>query len=147
PGSTSSGAGAPPTGCRRLTARPEPGPSTTRCASRRAPVLQSPLIARPSRGLDMRRLGTLLRKIVGRYYRISCAWLGRELGQDGGGGGDGVDAEDAGDLHHLEDLLRRGAVPDRVLDVQLQPLDVQVSGRGVERDVDELLDLGLEGAV
>jgi hypothetical protein len=58
-----------------------------------------------------------------------------------------VDAEHAGDLHHLEDLLQCRAVPDRVLDVQLEPLDVQVGRRSVERYVDELLDLGLERAV
>src|SRR3954454_13745753 len=96
---------------------------------------------------DMHRLGRLLRKIVGRYYRISFAGPGGELGEDGGRGGDGVDAQHAGDLHDLEDRLRRGAVPDRVLDVQLEPLDVQVGRRGVERDVDELLYLRLEGAV
>jgi hypothetical protein len=50
-------------------------------------------------------------------------------------------AEHAGDLHHLEDLLSRGAVPERILDVQLEPLLVQVRGRGVDREVNELLDL------
>ena len=58
-----------------------------------------------------------------------------------------MDAEHAGDLHYLEYLLCCRTVTDRVLDVQLEPLDVQVRRRGVERDVDELLDLGLERAV
>src|SRR3569833_4226146 len=57
-----------------------------------------------------------------------------------------VDAQDAGDLHHLEDLLRSGAVPDGVLDVQLETLDVEMGRGRVEGDVDELLDLRLEGA-
>src|SRR5258708_5394162 len=75
-----------------------------------------------------------------------CAF-GGEFGKDGRRGSDCVDAEHAGDLHHLEDLLRRGAMSDRVLDVQLQPLLVEMRSGGIEGDVDELLDLRLKRAV
>ena len=58
----------------------------------------------------------------------------------------GVDADHARELHHLEDLLARRAVADRVLDVEPQPRRVEMRRGDVERGVDQLLHLRLEHA-
>ena len=59
----------------------------------------------------------------------------------------GMDPERRGQLEDLHDLLRRRAVAQRLLDVLPDPGHVQVGRRGVDGDVDELLDLRLERAV
>src|SRR5262249_34387066 len=69
------------------------------------------------------------------------------LEQDRYAHGARLDADRARELEDLHQLLLRGAEPEGVLDVQLQPGDVEVRGGDVEGDVDELLDLRLEASV
>src|SRR5919197_634549 len=55
-----------------------------------------------------------------------------------------VDAEHRRQLQHLHDLLGRRAIPERVADVLAEPRLVEVRRGGVDRHVDQLLDLRRE---
>jgi len=57
-------------------------------------------------------------------------------------GRDGMYSNPACNLHDFENLLRRRAIIERVLNMQLKTRNVQVSSGSVKCDINELLDFG-----
>src|SRR5690606_32696962 len=76
-----------------------------------------------------------------------CCQLAYRIGEDLQPQRERLEAHGGGQGHHLDDLLRRRPVIQRVVRVDPQPREVQVGRRGVEREIQELAHLRLEHAV
>ncbi len=102
------------------------------------PVPEAVPVAAPAGEVGLQ----LLAALVERFGAVAQPLLFQHLQQQRHADVAGVDAEGGGQLQHLHDLLGARAVAEGGADVLADAGSVEVGGRGVHRDVDELLDLG-----